>query len=130
MAKEKPADLSFTCFQGEAWRVCHLSLYEHTRRLSREFWPAIAWIESTCERLQNPLFLVRCSSIERYKPSLSLRFSAGFCLPPVMVQFMEVTRKNLNIQPTVKIRPGYRFNVRVNRDIAFTEPYGDSREGE
>ena len=43
---------------------------------------------------------------------------------------MEVTRKNLNIQPTVKIRPGYRFNVRVNRDIAFTEPYGDSREGE
>ena len=21
--KEKPADLSFTCFQGEAWRVCH-----------------------------------------------------------------------------------------------------------
>jgi type IV secretion system protein VirB10 len=43
---------------------------------------------------------------------------------------MEVTRKNLNIQPTVKIRPGYRFNVRVNRDIAFTEPYGDSRTGE
>jgi type IV secretion system protein VirB10 len=43
---------------------------------------------------------------------------------------MEVTRKNLNIQPTVKIRPGYRFNVRVNRDIAFTEPYGDSRAGE
>ena len=24
MAKEKPADLSVTCFQGEAWRVCHL----------------------------------------------------------------------------------------------------------
>ena len=43
---------------------------------------------------------------------------------------MEVTRKNLNIQPTVKIRPGYRFNVRVNRDIAFTEAYGDSRTGE
>ena len=43
---------------------------------------------------------------------------------------IEVTRKNLNIQPTVKIRPGYRFNVRVNRDIAFTEPYGDSRTGE
>jgi type IV secretion system protein VirB10 len=43
---------------------------------------------------------------------------------------MEMTRKNLNIQPTVKIRPGYRFNVRVNRDIAFTEPYGDLRAGE
>jgi type IV secretion system protein VirB10 len=43
---------------------------------------------------------------------------------------MEVTRKNLAIQPTVKIRSGYRFNVRVNRDIAFTEPYGDLRAGE
>jgi type IV secretion system protein VirB10 len=39
---------------------------------------------------------------------------------------IEVTRKNLNIQPTVKIRPGYRFNVRVNRDIAFEEPYADT----
>jgi type IV secretion system protein VirB10 len=43
---------------------------------------------------------------------------------------MEVTRKNLNIQPTVKIRAGYRFNVRVNRDIAFAEPYGKSRAGQ
>ena len=43
---------------------------------------------------------------------------------------MEVTRKNLNIQPTVKIRPGYRFNVRVNRDIAFAEPYGDTESGQ
>jgi type IV secretion system protein VirB10 len=39
---------------------------------------------------------------------------------------IEVTRKNLNIQPTVKIRPGYRFNVRVNRDVAFEEPYADT----
>jgi type IV secretion system protein TrbI len=43
---------------------------------------------------------------------------------------IEVTRKNLNIQPTVKIRPGYRFNVRVNRDIAFAEPYADTEAGE
>jgi type IV secretion system protein VirB10 len=43
---------------------------------------------------------------------------------------MEVTRKNLNIQPTVKIRPGYRFNVRVNRDIAFAAPYADTEAGE
>jgi type IV secretion system protein TrbI len=35
----------------------------------------------------------------------------------------EVTRKNLNIQPTVKIPIGYRFNVRVNRDILFETPY-------
>jgi len=36
---------------------------------------------------------------------------------------MEVTRRNLDIQPTIKIRVGYRFNVRVNKDIAFEEPY-------
>src|SRR6266849_277497 len=35
----------------------------------------------------------------------------------------EVTRKNLSIQPTVKIPIGYRFNVRVNRDILFETPY-------
>src|SRR5438034_8136705 len=32
----------------------------------------------------------------------------------------EVTRKNLSIQPTVKIPIGYRFNVRVNRDRKST----------
>lgn len=36
---------------------------------------------------------------------------------------MEVTRRNLNIQPTIRIRPGYRFNVMVNRDIVFQAPY-------
>lgn len=35
----------------------------------------------------------------------------------------ELTRKNLKIQPTLKIRPGYRFNVMVNKDIAFQQPY-------
>lgn len=35
----------------------------------------------------------------------------------------EITRKNLNVQPTVKIPTGYKFNVRVNRDILFEEPY-------
>ena len=35
----------------------------------------------------------------------------------------EVTRRNLNIQPTIKIRVGYKFNVRVNRDMLFDAPY-------
>ena len=35
----------------------------------------------------------------------------------------EVTRKNLSIQPTIKIPAGYRFNVRVNKDILFEAPY-------
>lgn len=35
----------------------------------------------------------------------------------------QITRKNLNVQPRVKIRAGYKFNVRVNRDILFESPY-------
>ena len=35
----------------------------------------------------------------------------------------QITRRNLNIQPTVKIPVGYKFNVRVNRDILFDSPY-------
>jgi len=35
----------------------------------------------------------------------------------------QITRRNLNVQPTIKISVGYRFNVRVNRDILFDEPY-------
>jgi type IV secretion system protein VirB10 len=35
----------------------------------------------------------------------------------------EVTRRNLNIQPTIKIRVGYKFTVRVNRDMLFDAPY-------
>jgi type IV secretion system protein VirB10 len=35
----------------------------------------------------------------------------------------EVTRKNLSIQPTIKIPVGYRFNVRVNGDMLFVSPY-------
>lgn len=35
----------------------------------------------------------------------------------------DVTRRNLNVQPTIKVPIGYRFNVRVNRDIVFEGPY-------
>jgi type IV secretion system protein VirB10 len=35
----------------------------------------------------------------------------------------QITRKNLDVQPTIKIPVGYRFNVRVNRDIAFDSAY-------
>ena len=35
----------------------------------------------------------------------------------------DVTRRNLNIQPTIKVPVGYRFSVRVNRDMLFELPY-------
>lgn len=34
-----------------------------------------------------------------------------------------ITRRNLNVQPTIKVPAGYRFTVRVDRDILFDAPY-------
>jgi type IV secretory pathway VirB10-like protein len=43
----------------------------------------------------------------------------------------EVTRRNLNVQPTLVVRPGYRFFVRVEKDILFNGPYAPmTAEGE
>jgi len=36
---------------------------------------------------------------------------------------VEVTRRNLNVQPTIIVRPGYRFFVRVEKDLLFKGPY-------
>ena len=33
-------------------------------------------------------------------------------------------QKNLNIKPTLAIRPGFMFNVIVTKDLAFEAPYG------
>ncbi len=35
----------------------------------------------------------------------------------------QMTRRNLNVQPTIKVPVGYKFTVRVNRDILFEAPY-------
>ncbi|MFH0782576.1 MAG: TrbI/VirB10 family protein [Pseudomonadota bacterium] len=35
----------------------------------------------------------------------------------------EMIRKNMNISPTLEIRPGYRFNVIVTKDLTFEIPY-------
>lgn len=34
-----------------------------------------------------------------------------------------ITRRNLNIQPTIMVPAGNKFSVRVNRDILFDSPY-------
>lgn len=34
---------------------------------------------------------------------------------------IEVTRRNLNVQPTIVIRPGYRFSIIVNKDFIVPE---------
>ncbi len=35
----------------------------------------------------------------------------------------QITRHNLNVQPTIKVPAGYKFVVRVNRDILSEAPY-------
>lgn len=35
----------------------------------------------------------------------------------------QTVSKNLNVQPTLEIRPGYRFNILVDRDIIFPKAY-------
>ena len=35
----------------------------------------------------------------------------------------QMIARNLNIAPTIEIRPGYRFNVIVTKDLAFARPY-------
>jgi type IV secretory pathway VirB10-like protein len=38
-------------------------------------------------------------------------------------EMIEITRRNLNIQPTITIRHGYAFNVICDKDIVFEGPY-------
>lgn len=35
----------------------------------------------------------------------------------------QLISKNMNIAPTLEIRPGYRFNVMVTKDMTFSKPY-------
>ncbi len=37
----------------------------------------------------------------------------------------QLANKNLSIQPTLVIRPGYLFNISVTKDIIFPGPYGE-----
>ena len=34
-----------------------------------------------------------------------------------------VLQKNINIQPTLEIRPGYLFNITVTKDMVFPDAY-------
>lgn len=36
---------------------------------------------------------------------------------------LQLLQKNINIKPTLEIRPGYQFNVIVTKDIVFERPY-------
>lgn len=56
----------------------------------------------------------------KQRASDALSEALGQQLGQVMV---EMIRKNMNIAPTLEIRPGYRFNVIVTKDMTFSKPY-------
>lgn len=36
---------------------------------------------------------------------------------------MQMISKNMNVSPTLEVRPGYRFNIIVTKDVSFSKPY-------
>ena len=73
-------------------------------------------------------FVAGISLSQRQNTSLLTTPTAGQTATSALGQQLgelgtEITRKNLSIQPTVKIPIGYLFNVRVNKDILFEAPY-------
>jgi len=62
------------------------------------------------------------STIGYQQPSASNAMSQalGVQLGQVTAQMIA---KNLNVAPTLEIRPGYRFNVIVTKDMTFSKPY-------
>jgi type IV secretory pathway VirB10-like protein len=49
---------------------------------------------------------------------------AGTAVGTQMGEFgRRITERNLNRPPTIQLKPGTRFNVRVDRDIVFTAPF-------
>lgn len=60
------------------------------------------------------------SSNNNQRASDSLSEALGQTLGQALAQMIQ---KNLNVSPTLEIRPGYRFNVIITKDIPFTKPY-------
>lgn len=60
------------------------------------------------------------SASNRQRASDAMSQALGQQLGQAMTQMI---MKNLNIAPTIEIRPGYRFNVVVNKDMVFYKPY-------
>jgi len=57
---------------------------------------------------------------DRESASSAMSEALGQQLGQVTAQMIA---KNLNIAPTLEIRPGYRFNVMVTKDLTFSKPY-------
>ncbi len=66
------------------------------------------------------------SNVNNSNPSLT-QLSVEGVASNVNQVGQQITRKNLNVQPTLVIRQGYLFNVLVNRDMVLPEYAGGAR---
>jgi type IV secretion system protein VirB10 len=41
-----------------------------------------------------------------------------------------LAERNINVAPTLRITPGYRFSIVTTKDIAFAEPYEPGSAGQ
>lgn len=58
----------------------------------------------------------------------SQRVTAGSAMSQALGQQLgqtaaQLIQKNMNVAPTLDIRPGYRFNVMITKDLTFRRPY-------
>lgn len=66
------------------------------------------------------------SASNRDKPTLQNEM--GSALAAQLGQTtLQLLQKNLNIKPSLEIRPGYQFNVIVTKDMVFERPYRPQR---
>lgn len=71
-------------------------------------------------------FSKNSGSADSQKPSMQdeMGSALGSQLGQATIQLLQ---RNVNIKPTLEIRPGYRFNLVVVKDIAFDRPYVAAR---
>ncbi len=60
------------------------------------------------------------TNINRQRAGDAMSQALGQQLGQVTAQLIA---RNMNIAPTIEIRPGYRFNVVVTKDLTFAKPY-------
>jgi type IV secretion system protein TrbI len=67
-------------------------------------------------------------SLSQPQQSANSQITAGSAMSQALGQELgsvtaQMIAKNLNIAPTLEIRPGYRFNIVVTKDMTFSKPY-------
>ena len=66
------------------------------------------------------MFFNQCQIRQNLRLTRSVKYRLGQQLGQTTVQMIT---QNMNIAPTLEIRPGYRFNILVTKDLTLSKPY-------